>query len=93
LPGLHNFAAARQLKKNGVGFDLIAGTCCADAEIEIGISEYFLRFKPVFADDVRDFYFRTAKGQINSADYPKKKRDRNHDYDRDSSNNREQIGY
>jgi hypothetical protein len=61
LPSLNNFTAARQLKKDGVRFDLIAGTCCANAEIEIGISEYFFGFKPIFADEVWDLYFRTAK--------------------------------
>jgi len=61
LTSLYNFTAPRQLKKDGVRFDLIAGTCCADAEIEIGVSEYFLGFKPIFADEVRNLYFRTAK--------------------------------
>jgi hypothetical protein len=71
------------LKQNGIGFGLGAGSRRAHTKLQISFSQDLLGVESIFADYVRDLYFRTAQREIDRRCHSEKKnnRDRNNDCD------------
>ncbi len=89
---LYDLARTRQLKHNRIGWCFVAGPGGPHAELQIGVSQDLFCFKPVLADDVRDFHFRATQRKIDRCRHSEEKNDCNRNDDCDAAEDGQNSG-